>query len=117
MRFKLDENLPIEAGVLFAANGHDVETVLSEEMGGSADELLIEKSRRERRVLVSLDLGFADIRRYPPQASPGVIVLRLENQAKDRVLAALSRVCELLSEEPLEGRLWIIDESRLRVRE
>lgn len=34
MRFKLDENMPTEAGELLAAAGHDVATVLSQRMGG-----------------------------------------------------------------------------------
>jgi predicted nuclease of predicted toxin-antitoxin system len=59
-RFKLDENLPRDAEELFLAAGHDVETVLSERLGGEPDRKVIEVSRAEDRILVTLDVDFAD---------------------------------------------------------
>jgi hypothetical protein len=37
MRFKIDENLPIDAAELLAAAGHDAHTVLQEGLGGNPD--------------------------------------------------------------------------------
>ena len=37
MRFKLDENVPVEAGELLRQSGHDVLTVVEEELGGETD--------------------------------------------------------------------------------
>lgn len=36
MKFKLDENLPIEAAKLLVASGYDAHTVLQEGLGGGA---------------------------------------------------------------------------------
>ncbi len=38
MRFKLDENLPMELAGLLRDAGHDVSTVLDQQLGGSSDE-------------------------------------------------------------------------------
>ena len=54
---------------------------------------------------------------YPPRDYSGLVVLRLQRQDKPRVLAVVAAVVPLLGEEPLEGRLWIVDESRVRIRE
>jgi hypothetical protein len=42
MKFKLDENLPIEASTLLREAGHDSITVLDQNMGGKAVTVLAE---------------------------------------------------------------------------
>ena len=53
MRFKLDENLPIQLKRLFTEAGHDVATVLDEGLGGAADAELASVCLLEERVLVT----------------------------------------------------------------
>ncbi len=116
LRFKIDENLPAESAALLVAAGHDALTVLDQQLGGRPDVELAVVCRREGRVLVTLDLDFCDIRAYPPAENPGIIVLRLERQDKQRVISALERLVPLLAHEPLAGNLWIVEESNVRIR-
>jgi predicted nuclease of predicted toxin-antitoxin system len=116
MRFKVDENLPIEVAEALRQAGHDAVTVLEQHIGGSADAQLTTLCKRESRVLVTLDMDFADIRRYPPAEFPGLIVLRLRQQDKPYVLDVLTRLVQIIRREPLEGHLWIVEESRVRIR-
>ncbi len=44
---------------------------------GTSDRHLSEVCKSEGRIFVTLDLDFADIRTYPPDEHPGIIVLRL----------------------------------------
>ena len=62
MRFKVDENLPVEVAALLRAAGHEADTVTEEGVGGSQDPDLATLIQREGRALITLDLGFADIR-------------------------------------------------------
>ena len=117
VRFKVDENLPAEAAELLRRAGHDAVTVGEQSLSGSGDADLARICQTEARSLVTLDLGFADIRTYPPALYPGMLVLRLRQQDKPRVLETLGRVLPLLAEEPLDRRLWIVDERQVRVRE
>lgn len=64
MKFKVDENLPIEVADLFEAAGHEASTVHEEGLGGAEDQRIVEQCRVEGRVLITLDVGFADIREY-----------------------------------------------------
>ena len=73
--------------------------------------------QEEGRVLVTLDMDFADIRAYPPSGFPGIIVLRLGRQDRLHVLNVFTRALALLHTDPLEGRLWIVEEDRVRIRE
>ena len=116
MRFKLDENLPIELARLLHRSGHDAVTVLDQGLGGARDSQLASLCTEEGRVLVTFDTDFSDIRTYPPKASSGIIVLRLESQARAHVLETGMRLVSALSASLAGGELWIVEESRIRVR-
>jgi predicted nuclease of predicted toxin-antitoxin system len=116
VKLKLDENLSPTLAALFAARGHEAHSVVEQALGGMPDASVIEVCRRERRGLVSLDLDFANILAYPPADHFGIVVLRLHDQAHPTVERAVRRVVELLETEPLVGRLWIVEDSRVRVR-
>lgn len=57
MKFKLDENLSPSLAAVFAAAGHDAHSVVEQALGGQPDERVIDVCRRERRMLITLDLG------------------------------------------------------------
>ena len=116
MKFKIDENLPAEIGGVARAHGHEAHSVLEERLGGSPDDAVARVCREEDRVLITLDLDFADIRSYPPELSPGIIVLRLARLDRESVLALMPRILTLLETEPIRQRLWIVDEKRTRIR-
>lgn len=116
MRFKLDENLPIEAAELLNGQGHDASTVYSEEISGSTDATLALICQTEGRILITLDLDFSDIRTYPPRNYPGIIVIRLKRTDIRSVLDFFPRLIHLINVEPIERLLWIVDEEKLRIR-
>ena len=65
MRFKIDENLPVEAADLLQAAGHEATTIHDEHLVGQPDPNVAQVCRDECRALVTLDLDFSDIRTYP----------------------------------------------------
>jgi predicted nuclease of predicted toxin-antitoxin system len=118
MRFKIDENLPIEIAELLISSGHDAMTVFDQKLVGEPDSKVADICRAENRALVTLDLDFSDIRTFPPAAYAGFIILRPNNQSKTTVLALMKRVIPLLNGvEKLTGNLWIAQENGLRIRE
>jgi predicted nuclease of predicted toxin-antitoxin system len=114
--FKIDENLPREAAELFKSNDIDACHVLDQGMGGIDDFDLAKVCAGERRAILTLDLDFADIRKYPPADHQGILVLRLANEARANVVAVLRNVLELLARRSPVGQLWVIDEGGVRVR-
>ena len=117
MRFKIDENLPVEVKARLVAHGHDAHTVHDEELTGSQDPVIYQVAQGEGRVLVTLDLDFSDIRTYVPSESKGVIILRMASQDKNSILQTIDRVIPLLLSEKIEGRLWIVSGDRVRIRD
>ena len=116
-RFKLDENLPRDAQALLVDAGHDVHSVNDERLGGRADSTILDVCLIEDRVLVTLDLDFAEIRLYPPSSHRGIWVLRPGTQSIQNALSALRGALALLGKEPTANRLWIVEASRIRIRE
>jgi len=110
MKLKTDENLPVEIAVAWARR-HDRRRARAWWALGR------ERCRREARVLVTLDVDFANALAYPPRDHPGLIVLRPQRQDKLHVLAVFAPVVPLLRTERVDQRLWIVDESRVRIRE
>lgn len=66
MRFKLDENLSPTLASGFISAGHEAHSALEQALGGAADPRILEVCQLEGRALVTLDLDFANIQRYPP---------------------------------------------------
>ena len=116
-RFKLDEYLHRDAKALLLAAGHDAETATDEHLGGNPDLKVLDACRTESRILITLDLDFADIRLYPPSTHPGVWVLRPATQSIENTLSVLKGALALLETEETARRLWIVEPGRVRIRE
>jgi hypothetical protein len=72
----------------------------------------------ESRCLITLDLDFADVVRFPPRETAGIAVLRLPRGASLTLLAALVRnLLKALETTSITGRLWVVEAGRVRVYE
>ncbi len=116
MKFKIDENLPNEITEVLNAAGHNAVSVQAQNLSGAEDAAIASRIAQEERCLITLDLGFADIRAYPPGLYSGLVVLRSKKQDKHTVLSLLHGLVPLLASETLAGRLWIVEEDRVRIR-
>ncbi len=116
-QFKIDEDLPVDAGRVLIAAGFDATTVIDKELGGKADDVIAQSCRDEGRALITMDLGFADIRAFPPADYSGLIVLRLRRPDGHHILAAINQLIPLFGAEEVAHRLWIVDEASVRIHE
>jgi len=116
VKFKPDENLPLELAEDLRALGHDADTVVSEGLGGSDDRLIVEASRAQDRVLLTLDKGIANVVRFPLGDHGGVVLFRPDTAGRRAVLSFVrARLSDLLVME-LRGRLTVVTPSRIRIR-
>jgi predicted nuclease of predicted toxin-antitoxin system len=52
VKFKLDENLPVELGADFSGLGHDTDTVFGEGLRGEEDLAIVEATRTSNHFTV-----------------------------------------------------------------
>lgn len=115
MKLKLDENLDVRLAALFAEAGHQVATVRGQGLGGAEDDRVFGVCRAEGRVLVTLDLDFANPIRYPPGLTEGVVVLRPLRPVLPLIERLLRELLPALNSQALQGTLWIAEPGRVRI--
>jgi predicted nuclease of predicted toxin-antitoxin system len=116
LRFKLDENLPAAVERTLRLAGHDAHTALVEGLAGASDDRLLAACTSEGRLLITLDLDFADLRRYPSGSHCGIWVLRPAQQTVNTITALVAAGLRLAEGEAPASSLWVIDERRVRIR-
>ncbi len=118
MKFKLDENFGIRTQHIFESAGHDVHTVHQEVMQGSSDQRLYEVCCREQRCLITLDLDFADVTRFPPQQAGGIVVIRVPRNPSISLLETLIRqFLQTVEQMSVSQKLWIVEVGRIRIHQ
>ena len=116
MKLKLDENLPKSLASVLSAAGHDADTVVNEGLAGASDDVVFAAAQDAARLLLTLDRGFGDIRRYPPGAHAGIIVLRPPEQSPPSVIAVVRRLIADHDLADLSGATTVVETDRLRIR-
>jgi len=117
LKFKIDENLPSEFAAILRNAGFEADTVADENLSGAADALVARHARTNSRVLITLDMDFANIQSYPPAAHSGIVVLRPHSQDKVTLLVLLQTLIPVLLKSSPQNRLWIVEQDRIRFRD
>jgi predicted nuclease of predicted toxin-antitoxin system len=117
LKFKVDENLPAEHAAILRDAGHDADTVADQKLSGAEDSKLLECCQAEDRILLTLDLDFANVQAYPPKSHCGIVVFRSNTQDKPPLISLLKRMLPVLSRRSPRRQLWIVEQDRIRYRE
>ncbi|MGH7767827.1 MAG: DUF5615 family PIN-like protein [Candidatus Binatia bacterium] len=116
MKIKLDENLGRPHVALLKTHGYEADRLFDEGLSGIKDPELWRHVRQEKRFLITLDLGFSDVRRHAPGTHPGILLVRARKKGRGAVLKVLRRVLSERRLESLEGCLAVADDTKTRVR-
>ena len=116
MKVKLDENVPAALKGMLEQQGHDTITVPQEGLAGRCDAAIWEAAQAEDRLLITMDLDFADIRRFSPGTHGGLLILRPPRHGRRSISALLKAVVAQHPLESFKGCIVISDERTIRVR-
>lgn len=116
MKFKIDENLPSELAADLRDLGHEADTVFDEGLVGAKDPVLMAVVASEKRILLTLDKGIANLQQYPPERHCGVVLFRPARSGRRVALAFIRERLSDLLELDLRGRVTVVGPIRIRVR-
>lgn len=116
-KVKLDENFPPSFLSLFQNEIIDASSVHLQGISGTNDDNLYKICREEGRTIVTFDLDFANIIRYPANETAGIIVCRLRKKISlDYIRRLCKTLVKIISENDLTGKLLIVEDEKIRIR-
>lgn len=97
--------------------GYDAHDVRDVGLAGQRDEVIFTRAQETGAIVVSADLGFANILMYSPDSHVGLLVVRVPNSFP--TLAVNREILRALSElegEDVRGAVIIVEPGRTRIR-
>lgn len=85
-RFLADENLPRSLVPYLVAAGIVAEDVRDAGLRGKPDDEVFRYAVSRALALLTADVGFGNILRFPPGTHPGIVVTRFPNEMPTRIL-------------------------------
>ena len=116
MKLFLDENLSPQQASELRSKGYDARAAVEVGLGGATDEQILHFAVEDGRVLVTLDADFANVIRFPPQRTFGVVRLKVHPPTEKRIREAIRRALSMLQNVDLAGCLAVVDEDKIRIR-
>jgi hypothetical protein len=116
VKLKVDENIGRGGIDFLRQHGHDTLGVHEQGLGGKADSVIFDVCVAEARTLITLDRDFAQVPRFPPARSAGIVVLDPGGPASlPGLLSRLRDFLALAARRPVTGELWIVEPGRVRI--
>jgi predicted nuclease of predicted toxin-antitoxin system len=114
--FLVDEDVPRSTARVLRDAGFDAVDVRDVGLRGKSDQLVFDYAQRENRLLVTCDLGFSNIVKFPPSQSVGLLVVRIPDS--EPIEAFNREVLKAVKEvgEDLRQRLAIVEIGKVRLR-
>jgi len=116
LKFLADMGVSMSTVLTLREQGHEAVHLREENLGHLPDSAIMEKARREGRVVLTFDLDFGDILAASAQTLPSVIIFRLHNQTPSSVTPKLLEVLSKRSNELADGAIIIVEDARYRLR-
>src|SRR5579863_6741448 len=106
--------MPRSVTVRLRALGHDVETTAKAIRLGATDVSVVRHSRRERRLVITLDKDFITLHRQSSQPF-GAIVVRTSPPTPSRVMERIEQLLARVSVEEHPDDLVIVTDTEIRI--
>lgn len=117
MKAVIDEDLPRSLGNTLSKLGFKVYDIRNHGLRGSSDEVIFSFAQRQKAVLFSADLGFANLLQFPVGNHFGIVILRFPNEMSvNEMLKHVKLMLDRLKNEDYIGNLIIASPGKLRIR-
>jgi predicted nuclease of predicted toxin-antitoxin system len=116
MKIKLDENISRHLKSLLKQEGHEAITAAEQGLLEKTDIEIGAAVKVEGMLLFTLDLEFADLRKYPPGSRPGIVLFRPLSMGPLSVNRFITEFVKATDLGSLSGCTVVVDPKRVRIR-
>ena len=116
MKLLADECLYLLTTIFLRKHGHDVLAIQETGLIGIKNGEVAELANKEKRVLITRDMHFCNILKFPPENHNGIIVLKIRPDNTSLVHDNLINYLKKYAIENIEQTLVIIDHNKFRIR-
>jgi predicted nuclease of predicted toxin-antitoxin system len=117
MKFLLDANIPYSALEIFREIDLEAIHVKNIGLGKSTDLEIMNNALENKSIIITKDLGFGNIKIFPPKSHQGVIILRLPFFFKaSQITKELKNFLTSVNLEDLKESTTIVKLGRYRIR-
>lgn len=116
MNIKLDENLPADLADMLVELGHNVDTAPGEGLSGRVDAAIGSAAQANKRLLITQDLDFSDLRPFGPGTHCGIMLLRLHEPSRRALIDRVLAVFHVEDVSSWAGGFVVVTEHKVRVR-
>ena len=116
-KFLIDEDMPRSTARALRGKGYEAVDVRDCGLKGKKDDEVFAYARQIEAVLITGDMGFANIIHFPVGSHKGIVVAHYPNEVSPaeinkQILAAF----ESIHETDFDGNLIMLDPGRMRIR-
>lgn len=117
VKFVVDEDISRLTSKVLEQSDYTVLDIRDYNLRGSNDDIIFKFAQDNSAVLLTGDLGFANILKFPLNSHYGIVVLHFPNEmSTSRINQILIASLSSLSEEDYPGNLIIIEPDRIRIK-
>ena len=114
LRFLVDENVPVEIGLILESAGHDTLIVRRSPLVGSSDRILWARAVKDERIIVTRNHDFPLVGVVGKPA--GIVLLRPVSNKPSAVVELFQNFWTETDPESLPGRIVVVQPGRSRSR-
>lgn len=113
----VDEDLPRSTAALLQSLSIDAQDVRDVGLKGASDAQVFEYAQKEERIIITRDIEFGNILKYPPPRHYGVIVVRLPNTyVRYQILGVIRTFFVEVEKKELVRHIVVLEIDKYRIR-
>ena len=115
--FLVDEDLPRSTAKIIRTKGFEVLDVRDCGLKGKSDEEIFEYAQKKKAVILTGDMGFGNLLRFPVGSHAGIVIAHFPNELPtSEINRQIIVAFDSLTENDFKGNLIILEPGRVRIR-
>ncbi|MDI3535332.1 MAG: hypothetical protein PWQ82_1697 [Thermosediminibacterales bacterium] len=114
--FLTDENISPKTVSFLRSYGLDIKDIKEEGLSGIKDKQVLNLARSEDRIIITCDLDFSNILRFPLNQHSGILVIRAYPPTVENINSILKKFLQEIDDlKTIHHKLTIVEKDKFRI--